>query len=51
MGRFSGDLGHPDGVKFSIETIEGHGMLIQLIPEYEDQVAERWCHQSVRAKG
>jgi hypothetical protein len=41
VGRFLGHLGHPHGVAVGIETIEGRGVQIELVAEYQNQVAQR----------
>ena len=44
MRRFLGDLGHPDRILGRIEVIEDRGGGIELIPEHEDEMAERTAH-------
>lgn len=44
MRRLLGDLRHPDRVLGRIEVIEDRGGGIELIPEHEDEMAERSAH-------
>lgn len=47
MRRFLRDLGHPDRVQRRVEVIEDRGGGIELIPEYEDEMAERAAHAEI----